>query len=187
MAELYRQNGVQVHYIERMQEHEPNGMFVRDLVAMTPEGAIVARRGRWCGGGRRAMRQKRWRGWACRSYTRVRERDVRGGRPDVGEPRPGVCGDQPAHNAEGNRQVQAELERIGVGEIVTIQVPWSEAHFDGLMTILDRKLAAVYSSQASYTAVEALRRHGFKILEVTSEREVRYGMALNVVALEPGR
>ena len=26
-------------------------------------------------------------------------------------------------NAEGNRQVRAELERMGVGEIVTIQVP----------------------------------------------------------------
>ncbi|MCL4559285.1 MAG: arginine deiminase family protein, partial [Chloroflexi bacterium] len=34
---------------------------------------------------------------------------------------------------------------------------------------------------------ETLRRHGFRILEVTSESEVRWGMALNFVALEPGK
>jgi N-dimethylarginine dimethylaminohydrolase len=188
MADLYRQNGVQVHYIERMQEHEPNGMFVRDLVAMTPEGAIVARPGT-------SVRRGEAR-YAAEALARLgvpivhtvcgcgtfEGADLMWANRDLA-----FVGISRRTNVEGNRQVRAELERMGVGEIVTLQVPWSEAHFDGLMTILDRKLAMVYSSQVPYPAVEALRRHGFKILEVTSEQEVRVGMALNVVALEPGR
>jgi N-dimethylarginine dimethylaminohydrolase len=188
MAELYRANGVAVHYVERMQEHEPNGMFMRDLVAMTPEGAIVARPGTQVrrGEARYAAEALARLGvpivhTVCGSGT-FEGADLMWANRDLA-----FVGISRRTNAEGNRQVRAELERMGVGEIVTLQVPWSEAHFDGLMTILDRKLAMVYTSQVPYPAVEALRRHGFKILEVDSEREVRHGMALNLVALEPGR
>ncbi len=188
MADLYRANGVQVHYIEKMQEHEPNGMFVRDLVAMTPEGAIVARPGTQVrrGEARYAAEALARLGvpivhtvsgsgtFECADLMWV-NRDL------------AFVGHSRRSNIEGGRQVRAELERMGVGEVITLQVPWSEAHFDGLMAILDRKLAIVYSTQVPYAAVEALHRHGFRILEVTSEREVREGMAINLVVLEPGR
>jgi N-dimethylarginine dimethylaminohydrolase len=188
MADLYRANGVQVHYIEKTQEHEPNTVFVRDLVAMTPEGAIVARPG--------TMVRRGEARYAAEALARLgvpilrtiagsgtfEGADLMWANRDLA-----FVGISRRTNPEGNRQVRAELERMGVGEIVSLQVPWSEAHFDGMMTILDRDLAALYSTQVPYPAVEALRRHGFKILEVTSEREVRYGVALNLVALEPGR
>jgi N-dimethylarginine dimethylaminohydrolase len=188
MADLYRANGVQVHYIEKMQEHEPNGMFVRDLVAMTPEGAILARPG--------TMVRRGEARYAAEALARLGVpilRTVAGSGTFEGADLMwfgrdlAFVGISRRTNAEGNRQVRAELERMGVGEVVTVQVPWSEAHFDGMMTQLDRKLAAVHTAQVPYTAIEALHRHGFRILEVTSEREVRYGVALNLVALEPGR
>ncbi len=188
MAEVYRANGVAVHYIEKMQQHEPNGMFVRDLIAMTPEGAIVARPGT-------LVRRGEAR-YAAEALARLGVpiiHTVAGTGTFEGADLMWVnrdlafVGISRRTNAEGCRQVRVELERMGVGEVVTLQTPWSEAHFDGLMAILDRKLAIVYSTQVSYVAIEALRRHGFRILEVTSEREVRYGVALNMVALEPGR
>ena len=45
LAEIYRSNGVEVHYIEEMAPHLPNAVYARDLVLMTPEGAIVAKTG----------------------------------------------------------------------------------------------------------------------------------------------
>jgi N-dimethylarginine dimethylaminohydrolase len=188
MADLYRSNGVQVHYIEKMQEHEPNGMYVRDLVAMTPEGAILARPGTQV---RRGEVRYAAEALACLGVPILHT--VAGSGTFEGADLMWVnrdlafVGISRRTNAEGNRQVRAELERMGVGEIVTVQVPWSEAHLDGMMAILDRKLAIVYATQVPYVAVEALHRHGFRILEVTSEREARYGVALNLVALEPGR
>ena len=188
MADLYRDNGVAVYYIENMPLDKPNGMFVRDLVAMTPEGAILARPG--------TMVRRGEERYAAEALARIGVpilRTIAGTGTFEGADLMWANRDlafvslSRRTNAEGNRQVRAELERMGVGEVVSVQVPWSEAHPDGMMAILDRNLAVVYSTQVPYIVVEALRRHGFRILEVTSEREVRYGVALNFVALEPGR
>ena len=43
LADIYRAHGVRVHYIEEQREDKPNALFCRDLVLMTPEGAIVTR------------------------------------------------------------------------------------------------------------------------------------------------
>jgi len=42
LTALYRKHGVSVHYIEAQREDRPNALFCRDLVFMTPEGAILA-------------------------------------------------------------------------------------------------------------------------------------------------
>lgn len=188
MADVYRAHGVEVHYIEHMPLNKPNGMFVRDLVAMTPEGAIVARPGTIIRRG-----EERYAAEAMARLGVPILRTIAGTGTFEGADLLMANRDlafvslSRRTNAEGARQVKAELERMGVGEIVTVQVPWSEAHLDGMMAVLDRNLAAVYSTQVPYVVVEAFRRHGFRILEVTSEAEVRYGVALNFVALEPGK
>lgn len=43
LAQVYRDHGVTVHYIEEQREDRPNALFCRDLVLMTPEGATVTR------------------------------------------------------------------------------------------------------------------------------------------------
>lgn len=188
MADVYRAHGVDVHYIEHMPLNKPNGMFVRDLVAMTPEGAIVARPGTIIRRG-----EERYAAEALARLGVPILRTIAGTGTFEGADLLWANRDlafvslSRRTNAEGARQVKAELERMGVGEIVTVQVPWSEAHLDGMMAVLDRKLAIVYTVQVPYVVVEAFRRHGFHILEVTSEAEVRYGVALNFVALEPGK
>ncbi len=188
MADIYRAHGVAVHYIEHMPLNKPNGMFVRDLVAMTPEGAILARPG--------TMVRRGEERYAAEAMARLgvpilrsvagtgtfEGADLMWANQDLA-----FVSNSRRTNVEGARQVSAELTRMGVGEVVTVQVPWTEAHPDGLMGILDRDLAIVYATQVPFTVVEALRRHGFRILPITSESEARYGVALNFVALEPGK
>ncbi len=43
LAAAYRAHGVAVHYVERGRPDKPNSFFIRDLMLMTPEGAIVTR------------------------------------------------------------------------------------------------------------------------------------------------
>ena len=45
VADIYRQHGVKVYYVEEQREDRPNAIFCRDLVFMTPEGAILTRPG----------------------------------------------------------------------------------------------------------------------------------------------
>lgn len=188
MADVYRSHGVEVHYIEHMPLNKPNGLFVRDLVAMTPEGAIVARPATVIRRG-----EERYAAEALARLGVPIVRTIAGKGTFEGADLMMVNRDlafvswSRRTNQEGAHQVRAELERMGVGEVVTVQVPWSEAHMDGMMAVLDRDLAAVYTVQVPYAVVDAFRRHGFRILEITSEAEVRHGVALNFVALEPGR
>ena len=64
ITDLYRQNGVQVHYIDEMGLDMPNGIFVRDLVLMTPEGAIITRPAFECRVGKKYMQQKTYGAWS---------------------------------------------------------------------------------------------------------------------------
>ena len=59
IIELYRSNGIEVNLIEDMDETKPNAIYCRDLVFMTPEGAIIARPAATCSVGEEvyAMRQ----------------------------------------------------------------------------------------------------------------------------------
>lgn len=43
LAQVYRDHGVRVHYVEEQRTDKPNALFMRDLCFMTPEGAIVTR------------------------------------------------------------------------------------------------------------------------------------------------
>ncbi len=43
LTDIYRAHGVNVHYIEEQRADRPNAVFCRDLLFMTPEGAIVTR------------------------------------------------------------------------------------------------------------------------------------------------
>ena len=43
MADAYEANGVRVYYVENSRADKPNQMFIRDLLLMTPEGAIITR------------------------------------------------------------------------------------------------------------------------------------------------
>ena len=45
LADIYRDHGVKVYYVEEQREDRPNAIFCRDLVFMTPEGAILTRPG----------------------------------------------------------------------------------------------------------------------------------------------
>ncbi|MBA3416202.1 MAG: amidinotransferase, partial [Chloroflexia bacterium] len=43
LAQAYADHGVAVHYVENGRLDKPNSFFLRDLMLMTPEGAIVTR------------------------------------------------------------------------------------------------------------------------------------------------
>lgn len=43
VAQIYRDFGAKVYYVENQREDRPNAIFCRDLMFMTPEGAILTR------------------------------------------------------------------------------------------------------------------------------------------------
>ena len=187
MAQIYRDHGVEVFYVEDQREDRPNALFMRDNVLGTPEGAILCRQ--------------------STPFRRGEERAVAAALGKIGCPIvrtisgtgvfEGACGmwiDRETillgtgvrANAEGVRQVEEVLRPMGVKNFIHYQISWGHAHLDGMMTPVDRKKILIFPWQSPYDVVKPLMDRGFEIIEAPSIEEVKTGSAINMVALEPG-
>lgn len=187
VADVYRKNGVKVYYVEEQREDRPNAVFCRDLLFMTPEGAILTRPGM--------------------AARRGEERYVAKALSDIGVPiiktvsgegifeganamwvdrHTCVLSTGSRCNQSGYEQVKTELERMDV-TVYHMQQPYSNIHIDGIMNPASDDVIMLHASQIPYDIVDMLKRKGYKILEVPSQSELRENFSCNFVALEPGR
>ncbi len=187
LAETYRNNGVEVYYIEETCEGCPNAFFVHDQFAMTPEGAIIARP---------ALKVRRKEVY----YTakKLAElgipilRTIHGHGTFEGadllwlNEETVILGIGVRTNQEGARQVEEILRVVGVKEIIEFPIPYGQAHVDGRLNIVDKNLAILFPWHVPYTVASKLKEHGYDIIEVEDPREALIDKATNVVALEPG-
>ena len=90
-------------------------------------------------------------------------------------------------NREGYEMVEGELRRMGVTEILHMQIPYGHAHIDGLLNMASGDVAMIHASQVPYDVCDALKKKGIKLLECPSQIEAKEGLAINFVAIEPGR
>ena len=185
VADIYRNFGAKVYYVEETRDDRPNAVFCRDLFFMTPEGAILSR--------------------PAMAARRGEERYVAKALADIGVPiLKTVAGDGMFEGANGmwvdrhtcvlstgvrcNRsgfdQVKAELERMGV-TVYHMQQPYSNIHIDGLMNPISHDKVIAHVSQVPYDIIDMLKKKGYEILEIPSQTELRRDFAINFVALEP--
>jgi N-dimethylarginine dimethylaminohydrolase len=188
LAAIYRENGAKVYYVDDMHPQRPNAYFLRDSVFMTPEGAIIARH---------ALEVRRGEErWVAQTLARLGVpivRTVTG--KGIFE---GACGmwvDRETvilgtgvrANREGVRQVEEVLRPMGVNHFLPFSIPYGHPHVDGVMNLIAPDLAIIFPWQTPHDIWAALRERGFHVLEAPWVEEVKEGMALNFVALEPGK
>lgn len=187
LAQVYRDHGAKVFYVEEQRKDRPNAFFMRDLVFMTPEGAII---------GRPAM-----------AARRGEERYVAVTLAKLGVPiiktingngifeganamwvdrQTVILATGSRANRAGCEQVETELRRMGVTEIIPMQIPYGHAHIDGILNIASHDIAMVHAPQVPYDVCAALLKKGYRILEAPSQTEAKETMGINFVALKPG-
>ncbi|PLS17330.1 amidinotransferase [Bacillus sp. M6-12] len=188
LADIYREHGVQVHYVETQRADRPNALFVRDQVVMTPEGAIVCRNGISARRGEeryaaaalaklgvpiiKTINGDGWFDGACAMWL---------DRETV------ILGTGARANRSGAEQVESELRNIGVSQILHFEIPYGHAHLDGLINFADRKTAAIFPWQVPFEVVKFLLERDFTIIEATNVEEIKIRACINFVALEPGK
>ena len=187
VAELYRQHGVKVFYVEEQREDRPNAIFCRDLVFMTPEGAIITRPGMAARRG-----EERYIAKALADLGVPIVRTINGDGMFEGanamwvDRKTVVLSTGSRCNRSGFEQVETELRRMGVTEVLHMQQPYSNIHIDGLMNPASNDVLLVHASQVPYDVLDVLKKKGYKIVEAPSQTEVREHFGCNFVALEPG-
>jgi arginine deiminase len=188
LAEIYRAHGVEVHYVEGQRDDKPNAMFMRDLLFMTPEGAIVcrpaipARRGE-----EKAVAQT----LATLGVPIIKTINGDGffegasamwvNRETV------VIGTGSRTNESGALQVERELRNIGVKNVIRTQIPYGSIHLDGYMNMADRNKLVIFPWHTTYDCMKQLLDLGIELIELPYIDELKQGMSLNFVAIAPGK
>lgn len=187
LAQSYRVQGIEVHYVDPPAIPPPNQLFVADLMVMTPQGAILARPASSVRAG-----EERWVARALAELGIPILRSVGGGGTFEGADLMWLGGGSALlatglrTNQEGARQVLTTLTEMGV-EVLRTHLPAGTMHLMGQLRVLDRDLAVVWRGRLGGDAVESLEAKGFRVLFIPDEVEAREGFALNVVPLGPRR
>jgi N-dimethylarginine dimethylaminohydrolase len=187
LAELFRSEGVNVHFVENMRDDRPNALFMRDNVLMTPQGAIVGRQAMACRRG-----EERYAAEALASLGVPIVRTISGTGifetacclwVDAGTV---IIGTGNRANDEGAFQVEQILVSMGVEHFHYLPIPFGYAHIDSIISFVDKKTAVFDPARLSWDVWSALKNRGFKLFEAPSPGETR-DLALNFVALAPGK
>lgn len=187
LADYYRSHGIRVYYVEDQREDRPNAVFMRDNVFMTPEGAILTRLGMSIRRG-----EERYTAQALAKLGVPIVKTIAGDGYFEGanalwvDRNTVILSLSSRANQSGFDQMETELRRQGVREIILMQVPYGHAHIDGLINFPSKDTVLIHASQVPYTVVDALKKKGYRILETPSLTETKYGSAINFVAIEPG-
>ncbi len=187
LTDLYRSRGVEVFEVGDVALDKPNSYFCRDVFAMTPFGAILARPA----SASRAGEERQ----AAAALARVGVpilHSVFGAATFEGADVAVVSEDLvfvaegQRTNREGARQVAQVFRDAGVAEVDVVQLPYGCGHLDGMLNIIDRNLALIYPTQLPWRIYEALKARGFRFIDVPDAGEARHGMSINMVPLAPG-
>ncbi|MBD8067348.1 dimethylarginine dimethylaminohydrolase family protein [Bacillus sp. PS06] len=188
LADIYRAHGVEVHYVQNQRMDKPNAMFMRDLMFMTPEGAIVCR--------------------PAIPARRGEEKAVAATLASLGVPiiktingsgyfegasamwidrETVIIGTGSRTNESGANQVEAELRNIGVKNIIRTQIPYGSIHLDGYMNMVDTNKLLIFPWHVTYDCAKQLLDLGIELIELPYIEELKQGMSMNFVAIEPGK
>jgi N-dimethylarginine dimethylaminohydrolase len=188
MADAYEAHGVRVHYLEASRPDKPNQMFIRDLMLMTPEGAIITRPASTVRAGEERYVAEALARLGVPILMSVHGRGTFEG-ADVMWVDRDLCflAEGLRTNTEGADQVERVLREIGVASVVRVHLPWGAMHLDGLLNFPDGDLAVVWPRRTPYPVVRTLQERGFRIMEVIDDPAAHHELPMNFVALEPGR
>jgi N-dimethylarginine dimethylaminohydrolase len=187
LADAYRSLGVTVHFVERGHPDKPNSIFIRDLMLMTPEGAIVTRPASTVRAGEERLVAEALAIAGVPILMSVHGNGTFEGADVVWIDRD-LCflAEGLRTNREGADQVERMLREIGVAQVVRVGLPFGGMHLDGMLGILDRDLAVIWPRRTPFEVVRVLRERGFRFIYVEDEVEAQAALPLNFVAIAPG-
>ena len=183
---FYEGQGIAVHWV-RAPTAPPNIIFQRDLLFMTPDGAVLARPG----AGPRAGEVR----WTAATLAQI-------GAPIVGVPRGEallegadalwlkpdlvLVGIGRRTNAAGAAFVAGVVRDLGAA-VVRVTLPPGVQHLLGMVNLLDRDLAAVRADKVTDEVRGVLRDAAIDTLVCGPGRDVSEALGMNFVTLAPRR
>ncbi|MEX1299279.1 MAG: arginine deiminase-related protein [Desulfotignum sp.] len=185
MVTIFRENQVTVEALTPGMPVRPNQLYCADLVAMTPQGAILARPASTIRAG-----EERWVAQTLGMLGIPVLRTLTGTATFEGadlmwlDSETAVIGRGLRTNQAAIDQISSLFSEMGITTLA-FDLPFGTMHFMGMLRIVDKDLAFVWPRRTPYALVTALKDRGFQIKPLPSEAEALSGMAFNFVVLGP--
>lgn len=186
---ILEEEGVEVEMMKDAYPDKPYQYFMRDTCIITPAGAIF---------GRMALNERKGEEIPVMKklvdidipviYTVHSSGTFEGGNFMWIDEETAVIGESIKTNMEGIRQIREVLAMQDV-EVLDVSVPShftknnGYGHIDGLLSILDKDLAAVYPEGLPYRFLEYLAEKDFELIEVPGDERSKLG--INFLPLGP--
>src|SRR5512143_2381981 len=187
----YEARGISVHLIDPAPLSEDrqylfNMMYCRDLLFMTPEGAILSKMANPTRSSEvlYAARTLERQGVAVLHAVSGNGRFEGADAIWVGENLV-MIGVGSRTNEEAFDQIKGVLRKIDVGCIAVPYRATRTQHLLGAVQIVDKDLALVRHELVDREVLSALEEHNFRMLKVPENREVRTRQAMNIVTIAP--
>lgn len=185
MARVYRELGVEVHYIDPAATPTPNLMFCADLFVMSPQGAILARPA-----GQVRAGEERWLARRLADLGVPILKTLTGDATFEGadliwlDKKTAMVGRGHRTNQEAITQITTVLREIGC-ETLAVDLPYGTMHFMGMLRIADRNLAICWPRRTPLATVRALMDRGYEVVCPPCEDDAQSYRAMNFVTLGP--
>lgn len=187
IVKIYRENQVEVQVMTPGPQGPvlPNQLYCADLVAMTPQGAILARPASTVRAG-----EERWVARTLGMLGIPVLKTLTGTATFEGadlmwlDPATAVIGRGLRTNQAAIDQITSLLSEMDITTLA-FDLPFGTMHFMGMLRIVDKDLAFVWPRRTPYALVTALKDRGFQVRSLPSEAEALSGMAFNFVVLGP--
>lgn len=193
LSDTYKRLGVRVHRLPppRPGRVNPlagaNAVYARDLLWMTPQGAVVSRMASETRAGEEDQALR-----LCADLGIPIVRTIGGDGLFEGADALWLRSDLLAvglgrrTNTSGAGQVTAIAHEVGA-TVVELHVPDGVQHLLGAVQVVAEGVAAVRTGVVGPDDVRKLRRAGVEVLLIPESDEVRNGFAFNVVCVAPNR
>lgn len=193
IIKLYRKLNINVHFIDATKinggdnNYLFNLMYARDLLFMTPEGAILSRmaydvRRQEVKYAKRALEKKE-----IPIKTAIKDDNTLEGADALWvNKKLIVVGTGNRTNEGGFRQIKEELERQGI-DCISVSVPRGIQHLLGVLQFVDCAKALVRVDLVAKDVIDVLQQHKIKVVAIQETEEVKNKQAMNIVTIAPGK
>ena len=187
MVEVYRSQGVAVHFVEPELPCQPNLMFCADLFVMTPQGAILARPASTV----RAAEER----WVARKLadlgipilkTLTGTGTFEGADLMWIDEKTAMVGRGLRTNDAAIAQIETLLAELGI-DLVAVDSPFGIMHFMSLLRIVDHDLAICWPRRTPHRTVRVLQEHGYEVRFPPFADDPESYRGINFVTLGPRR
>ncbi len=191
LTETYRAHGVRVIEVPDVAQPQsgpgPNRMFCSDLMAMTPEGAILGRPASTVRAGEEVAVAAALAGAGVPILKTLTGRATFEGADLMWlDTHTAIIGRGLRTNQEAIDQIATLMAEIGC-DLIAVDLPFGTMHLMGMLRIADSDLAIAWPRRTPHAAVTALRERGCEVAFLPDGGEAENHKALNFVTLGPRR